>query len=137
MHLELDWLDWLLPGNLSQILLCFKYAHNEPLGIRLPQVSDSGWWSPSAPGFHSYLFVQFASLYNTYRDPLSSQPSLTLVSGYLASSFWHQWGTRHACGPHTHKTKFKQLNFKNQDKNPIIFSKSGTHVAQVDLQLIM
>lgn len=28
--------------------------------------SDPGWQSQSIPGFHSYLFVQFTSLYDTH-----------------------------------------------------------------------
>lgn len=38
VHLELNWLDSLLPGNCSQILLCFKNTDSESPGIRLPRV---------------------------------------------------------------------------------------------------
>lgn len=49
-----------------QIIVRFKYADSELLDIRTPQ---SGWWSQSVPGFQSYVFVQFPSLYDTCRAP--------------------------------------------------------------------
>lgn len=59
---HLEWLHWLLPGNLSQIVLCFD---NE---LPLPQ---SLIQSQSAPGFHSCLFGVYFPRWHLQWIPLS------------------------------------------------------------------
>lgn len=71
VHLELDWLDCLLPGNLFPNYCALNVLTTNCLVLDSSKY-DPDWWSQSVPSFDSHLFLRLASLPDTYKDPLKN-----------------------------------------------------------------